>query len=234
MTARHLVDRATWLAARKAFLAEEKAFTRARERLSAARRALPLVRIGKDYRFQGEQGVESLGDLFGGRSQLIVYHFMFGKNWSEGCPSCSFWADSYDGIAVHLEARDTRLVTVSSAPLERLLAYRARMGWRFPWVSSGGSDFNVDFGVTFAPGDRGSAGGYNYTDGSLQEEMPGISVFLRLDDGGLAHSYSTYGRGLDLVNAAYNLLDLTPKGRDEAGLTYPQAWVRRRDQYGAS
>lgn len=228
-----LADRSAWIDARKALLAEEKAFNAARDRLRQARAALPMVRVERPYRFRTVRGDETLPDLFGGCGQLIVYHFMFGADWAEGCPSCSFWADNFDGIDVHLAARDTALVFVSTAPLATLSAYRARMGWRFDWVSSGGSDFNRDFGVTFEPGDLGPTRGYNYSPLTPAEEMPGLSVFQRLEDGDVAHSYSTYARGLDMLNGAYHLLDLTPKGRDESGLAFPQAWVRRRDRYDA-
>ena len=225
------VDRASWMEARRALLAEEKAFSKARDRLSAVRRSLPLVRIDKPYTFETENGPKALVDLFEGRDQLVVYHFMFGPDWDEGCPSCSFWADSFNGTDVHLAARGTTFLCVSNAPLDRLLAYRRRMGWSFRWVSAVDAAFSEDFGVTFKDGKPGPAGGYNYTDRVPSEEMPGLSVFLRLNDGSVAHSYSTYGRGLDLINSAYNLLDLTPSGRGEEGLPNPQAWVRRRDQY---
>jgi len=226
-----VTDRNTWLKARKLLLEDEKAFTRARDELNAKRRALPKVRITKEYAFVTEHGPKNLVDLFGDKSQLIVYHFMFGETWSEGCPSCSFWADNFNGSSVHLAARDTAFVCVSTAPLETLLAYRTRMAWQFDWVSSGGSDFNADFGITFHDGQPGPTNGYNYREAVPGEEMPGASVFTRLPDGAVAHSYSTYGRGLDIFNGVYHLLDLTPKGRDEAGLPYAQAWVRRHDQY---
>ncbi len=228
----NIVDRETWLQARKALLAKEKAFNQARDQLSAERRRLPMVRIDKDYGFETKRGHETLGDLFKGHGQLLVYHFMFGADWQEGCPSCSFWMDNMDGIDVHMAARDTSLVVSSTAPLAKLQAYKHRMGWRFDWVSSGDGDFNLDFGVTFPGRDPGPTGGYNYTTDVFGEEMPGISVFRRFADGAIGHAYSTYGRGLDMLNGAYHLLDLTPKGRDEAGLSYPQAWVRRRDRYG--
>ena len=222
-----LVDRKTWLAARRALLEKEKAFTHAREALSAERRRLPMVRVVSDYRFQTRRGPESLGALFKGRGQLAVYHFMFGEDWEQGCPSCSFWMDNLDGIDVHLAARDVSFVCVAAAPLERLEAYRRRMGWRFDWVSSAGSRFNADFGVSFPDGEPGPMGGYNYGRETPAGESPGFSAFRRFEDGVIAHAYSTYGRGLDMLNGAYSLLDLTPKGRDEAELTFPQAWVRR-------
>jgi predicted dithiol-disulfide oxidoreductase (DUF899 family) len=222
-------SRADWLAERRALLAREKDFSRARDALSEARRALPAVRLDKPYSFQTETGPKSLGGLFGDRRQLIVYHFMFGSDWREGCPSCSFWADNFDGIGIHLAARDTALVAVSKAPLEKLLAYRSRMGWSFPWVSAGSSGFNEDFGVSFA----GEGGEYNFAPrkGS-HSELPGISVFFREADT-VFHTYSTYARGLDMLNGAYHFLDLTPLGRDEGGLPWPMAWVRRHDRYEA-
>lgn len=231
MSNAELTDREAWIQARLALLAEEKALNEHRDRVNAARRALPAVRLEKSYEFDTVDGRRALVDLFGKLSQLVVYHFMFGNTWQEGCPSCSFWADNYDGTDVHLAARDTALVAVSSAPLDVLQQYKKRMGWRFSWVSSACGDFNQDFGVTFHDGDPGPTGGYNYGKLNFGEEMPGISVFSKLPEGGVAHHYSTYGRGLDMVNGAYHLLDLTPAGRDESGLTFPQAWVRRRDQY---
>jgi predicted dithiol-disulfide oxidoreductase (DUF899 family) len=224
-----IVSPSEWRAERLALLAAEKAFDRERDALAARRRALPMVRLERDYRFQDMTGEVSLRDLFGDARQLIVYHFMFGPDWAEGCPSCSFWADNFDGIDVHLRARDTALVAVSKAPLDRLMAYRERMGWRFRWVSAGESGFNEDFHVSFAPESQG--GEYNFaprTHGG--SEMPGISVFWREGDAVL-HSYSTYARGLDMLNGAYHFLDLTPKGRDEGDLPWTMAWVRRSDRY---
>ena len=225
------VDRNTWLDQRRALLEKEKAFTRERDALSAARRQLPLVRIETDYAFETERGTETLADLFKGRGQLIVYHFMFGADWDEGCPSCSFWMDNLDGIDRHLAARDTTFVTVSTAPLAKLLAYQARLNWRFDWVSSGDGPFNRDFGVTFPDLKPGPGNGYNYSGRVFGEEMPGISVFRRFGDGAIGHAYSTYARGLDSLNGAYQLLDLTPMGRDEGALDSPMAWIRRHDQY---
>ena len=230
------VSRAEWLEARKTLLKEEKELTRLQADLAARRRQLPLVEIDKDYHFQTEQGQQSLGDLFGSCEQLVMYHFMFGPDWEQGCPSCSFWADNYNGTTGHLAARNTRLVAVSNAPLDKLLRYRERLGWTFPWVSAEGSSFSSDFGVSFYGGDNseGQQGynlGYNYSGSAHSEELPGISVFLRLPDGGIAHSYSTYGRGLEVANGAYHLLDMTPLGRAEADLPFPMAWVKRNDEY---
>jgi len=226
-----VVSRDEWIAARKQLLSEEKEFTRARDRLSARRRELPWVKVDKTYVFDGPAGKETLSDLFAGSSQLLVYHFMFGPDWTEGCPSCSFWADNYNGIVVHLKHRDVTLVAVSRAPLEKLEAYRRRMGWSFKWVSSLGSDFNRDYHVSFAPEEQKTAY-YNYEPrGFSASEAPGISVFAKDGTGAVFHTYSCYARGLDMLNGAYHLLDLVPKGRDEAGLPYTMAWVRRRDRY---
>lgn len=231
MTTPRVVSREDWLLARKAFLEKEKAFTKAREDLARERRDLPWVRIDKAYSFEGPEGRLALSDLFGGLGQLVVYHFMFGPDWQEGCPSCSFWADNYNGVDVHLAHRDTALVAVSRAPLDRIEAYRKRMGWSFRWVSSAGGDFNFDYGVSF-PAEKGDAPSYNF--GTVRfggEEAPGFSAFRRGDDGAIYHTYSTYGRGLDVINGTYQMLDLTSKGRDESGLPWPMAWVRRHDQY---
>lgn len=232
MTEPSIVTRNAWLEDRMRLLEMEKELTRQRDRLSAARRELPMVRLETDYHFETESGPSGLVGLFAGKRQLVVYHFMFGADWKEGCPSCSFWADSFDGTDIHLAARDTAFICISNAPLDTLLAYRERMGWRFRWASAAGSDFGRDFGVNFRPGETPIAEGYNYSGKPAQEEMPGISVFYRLDDGGIAHAYSTYGRGIDIVNAAYNLLDLTPNGRHEDDLPWPMAWLRRHDSYG--
>lgn len=222
-----------WRAARLDLLAEEKALQKARDRLAAMRRELPLRRLSASYEFASESGTVSLADLFGDCTQLIVYHFMFHPDWNEGCKSCSFWADSYNGVVEHLLARDAALVAISRAPLDKLLAYRKRLGWRFPWVSSAGTTFNQDFGVTFAKDEIESGNAeYNYRKTSqIGEEMPGLSVFRKSVDGEVLHFYSTYSRGLDPFNAAYQLLDLTPDGRNEDDLPYTMDWVRRRDDY---
>ncbi|HSB39121.1 MAG TPA: DUF899 domain-containing protein [Gaiellaceae bacterium] len=215
-----------WLAARRALLAEEKELTRARDELGRKRRELPWERVEKEYEFDGPEGRRTLAGLFGGHSQLAVYHFMFGPDDEDGCRSCSFWADSFDRNVVHLAARDISLVAISRAPLEKLEAYRERMGWSFPWYSSFGSDFNYDLGVSFPPG----GGEYNYRPYAGEGEREGVSVFAK-DERGVFHTYSTYARGIDLLNTAYNFVDLVPKGRDEEGRS-PQYWVRRRDEYG--
>ena len=228
-----IVSREEWIEARKAHLAREKEYTRARERLSEERRALPWVKLDKTYTFDGPNGNVTLADLFKGKSQLVVQHFMFAPDWNEGCKSCSFWADGFERMIPHLAARDTALVAISRAPLEKLEAFRNRMGWTFDWVSSASGDFNYDFAVSFTPEQRKSgAGVYNFaTTPWGSEEAPGISVFYRDDAGDIFHTYSTFGRGLDMMNAAYHYLDLTPLGRHEDGLPYPMDWVRLRDQY---
>ncbi len=232
MTSHPVVSRQDWLAARKALLEREKAFTRARDALSAERRALPWVRIDKDYAFAGPAGRLSLGDLFGGKSQLAVYHFMLGPDWNEGCKSCSFWADNFNGIDVHLAQRDLALVAVSRAPLAKIDAFKRRMGWTFRWVSSFGSDFNRDFGVSFTPEELRGEVEYNYTRQTFPaDEAPGMSLFFRDGDGTVFHTYSCYARGLDMLNGAYHILDLAPKGRDEDGQSYAMAWLRHHDRY---
>ena len=228
-----VVSRDEWVAARKAFLAEEKEFTKARDRLSERRRELPWVEVDKAYVFDGPSGKETLADLFGGKSQLLVYHFMYGPDWEVGCKSCSFWADSYNGAIPHLGARDVSLVAVSRAPLSTLEAFKKRMGWSFKWVSSFHNDFNRDYHVSFTPEEQKTAS-YNYKPGGFgSSEAPGVSVFSKDKEGGIFHTYSCYARGLDALNSAYQLLDLVPKGRDEADLPYPMAWVRHHDKYGA-
>jgi predicted dithiol-disulfide oxidoreductase (DUF899 family) len=229
-----VVSRAEWLAARKRLLAKEKEFTRERDRLSAERRALPWERVDKDYVFERAAGKASLGDLFDGKSQLIVYHFMFDPEWDVGCKSCSFWADNFDRIVVHVRERDANLIAVSRAPLAKLGAFAKRLGWTFEWVSSAASDFNYDYGVSFSD-DQVKAGEVSYNYGAHKafgREMPGVSVFFRDGDGAIFHTYSCYSRGLDTLNTAYHYLDLLPKGRDEDGLDYPMAWLRLRDDYG--
>ena len=230
-----IVSGEDWIEARKALLAKEKAFTKARDALTRERQSLPWVKIEKSYAFDSENGRVTLSDLFEGRSQLIVSHFMFHPDWEAGCKSCSFWADGYDNYVVHLNARDVSFVAVSRAPLDKLQAYRKRMGWHFDWVSSAENDFNRDFGVTFTPEELASHSAfYNYRIGSFpSEEAPGFSVFYRDDDKTIYHTYSCYARGLDMMNAAYQLLDLVPKGRDEQDLPFTMAWLRRRDEYGA-
>lgn len=243
MTTHQVVSKDEWIEARKRFLAKEKEFTRLRDQLSAERRALPWMRIDKDYTFDGPNGRETLAQLFGDKSQLIVYHFMFAPEWDAGCKSCSFWADNFNGITAHLRQRNVAFAAISRAPLAKLQAFARRLGWTFTWVSSQGTDFNYDFEVSFRPDTlaRGDAT-YNFaklssfrSGGAVLDlgpsEMPGISVFAKDESGAIYRTYSTYARGLDMMNTAYHYLDLVPKGRDEAGLPDTMAWVRLRDEY---
>jgi predicted dithiol-disulfide oxidoreductase (DUF899 family) len=228
-----VVSRDQWLEARRALLAKEKELTRLRDELSRQRRALPWVRVATDYVFDSATGPATLADLFGGRSQLIVYHFMFSPDWTEGCKSCSFLVDHIDGTLPHLAHRDVSLTAVSRAPLPQILAFKQRMGWRLPWVSSYRNDFNRDYHVSFTKEElaRGAVY-YNYgmTEGGI-EELPGTSVFYKDETGSIFHTYSSYARGGDLLLGTYNYLDLTPKGRDEDGLAHTMAWVRHHDRY---
>ncbi len=225
-----VVAHGAWVEARKQLLAKEKELTRLRDALSRERRNLPWEAVDKEYVFDGPNGKESLAKLFDGRSQLVVYHFMFDPAADEGCPHCSFWADNFDPIVKHLNARDVTMVAVSRAPFVKLAPYRKRMGWSFHWVSSLGNDFNFDYGVSFVPEQREEAV-YNYGSQSPSNpEREGLSVFCKDESGHVFHTYSSYARGIDLVNTAYNYLDLVPKGRDEEGRP-PQYWVRRHDEY---
>ena len=235
MTEHAIATREEWLQARKALLAEEKAFTHARDTLSGKRRALPWVKIDKPYRFETSDGVVPLGGLFGPRKQLIVQHFMFAPDWEKPCKSCSFWADGFNLIVAHLAQRDTAFVAVSRAPLGKLEARKRKMGWTFPWVSSGDSDFNYDFAVSFRDEDmKAGTATYNYAPKQgMMNELPGISAFVKGDDGAVYHTYSCFARGLDLMNPAYNYLDLTALGRQEEGLPMAMSWVRLRDEYAA-
>lgn len=229
-----IVSRQQWLSARQAHLEKEKTFTRLRDELSHARRELPWVKVDQQYVFDTPTGKQTLADLFGARSQLIVYHFMFGPEWEQGCPSCSFWADNFNGVDIHLAHRDISLVAISRAPLAKLIAYKQRMGWSFNWVSSFGNDFNHDYQVSFSAEEmqRGEVY-YNFRLGKFpSDEAPGISVFCKNEAGEVFHTYSCYARGLDMLNGAYHYMDLAPKGRDEDGLRFSMAWLRRRDQYG--
>jgi predicted dithiol-disulfide oxidoreductase (DUF899 family) len=233
MSTHTVVSPAEWTEARKRLLAKEKEFTRLRDELSRERRKLPWERVDKRYVFHGQDGEETLADLFAGRHQLIIQHFMFDPSWDEACKSCSFWADGYNGLHAHIEQRDVSFVAVSLAPLDKLNAFKRRMGWSFKWVSSLGSDFNRDFQVSETPEEKAKRQAYyNYRIGEpFAPERPGISVFYRDDDGAIFHTYSCYARGLDMMNAAYHYLDLTPKGRDEDALPYPMAWVKLHDRY---
>jgi predicted dithiol-disulfide oxidoreductase (DUF899 family) len=229
--ARHpIVSREEWLAARKALLAKEKELTRLGDRISAERRALPWVEVEKDYVFEGPDGSRSLGDLFAGHSQLVIYHFMFGPGWKEGCGGCSFIADHIDGANLHLKHHDVSLVVVSRAAWREFAPFKKRMGWRFDWVSSHGNDFNVDYGVSFTKEDIAAGKAvYNFAPSKdAGDEMPGVSVFYKDEAGRIFHTYSTYARGGDILIGAHNWLDLTPKGRNETTI---MDWVRLHDSY---
>jgi predicted dithiol-disulfide oxidoreductase (DUF899 family) len=239
---RKVVSANEWLEARKQFLIKEKEFTRLRDELSRQRRELPWVKLEKNYVFEGPAGKTTLAELFDGRSQLVVYHFMFAPDWEEGCRSCSFWADNFNGIRIHLNHRDVSLVAISRAPWEKLEAFKRRMGWNFKWLSSADNDFNYDYHVSFNFEALKSPLEYNYAklaDFAQRYDMretelsdlPGVSVFYKDEDGNIYHTYSAYERGIDMQNTAYNYLDLVPKGRDEAELEWPMAWVRFHDEY---
>ncbi|HEY1212803.1 MAG TPA: thioredoxin family protein [Bryobacteraceae bacterium] len=233
-TAGHeVVSQEAWIQARKALLAKEKEATRQRDELSRQRRELPWVKIQKSYLFDGPNGKESLAELFDGRSQLLVYHFMFGPGWGEGCKSCSFLADHLDGMLVHLAQRDVTLAVVSRAPLPEIQAFKKRMGWGFKWVSSYGNDFNFDYHVSFTKDEMAKGEVfYNYEMRQFpSEEAPGASVFYRDKSGDIFHTYSAYARGCDILLGAYNFLDLTPKGRDEDAFAFPMSWIHYHDRY---
>jgi|SRR5581483_2642168 len=233
MTEHQVVSGEEWIEARRRLLAKEKDFMRLRDELSRERRALPWERVTKSYVFQGAAGKESLSDLFADRSQLIVYHFMFAPEADAGCKSCSFWADSFNGVIPHLRQRDVSFVAISRAPLTKLQAFAARLGWTFKWVSSNDTDFNYDYHVSFRPEEVGSGtASYNYASYRNQmRDLPGFSVFYKSPGGEIFHTYSTYARGLDPMNVAYQLLDLVPKGRDEDNQPHPMAWLKFRDLY---
>jgi predicted dithiol-disulfide oxidoreductase (DUF899 family) len=225
-------NRDEWRAARLDLLVREKKLTRLRDELAAERRRLPWVRLDKHYEFDGPAGRVPMRDLFDDHTQLIVYHFMLGRGWGEGCPLCSFWADSFNAAPVHLAHRDAAFVAVSRAPFSEIEAYRRRMGWSFRWYSSAPGDFNYDFGVSATPEQHREGGEYNFRRVDKRaEESPGLSVFALNSQSEIFHTYSTYSRGLDPINSAYQLLDLTPKGRDEDDLPWSMAWVRRHDSY---
>jgi predicted dithiol-disulfide oxidoreductase (DUF899 family) len=233
MEQQRIVTADEWLTARKALLIKEKALTRQHDALSAERRQLPMVKVEKPYVFDTSDGQETLADLFGNRTQLIVYHFMMGPDWTEGCPSCSLLCDHIDGSLVHLAQRDVAFVAISRAPLANIASFKRRMGWRFKWVSSYGNDFNTDYRVSFSSEEMASGRMYyNFeTSDFPADEAPGVSIFFKNAAGDVLHTYSTYGRGGDILIGAYNYLDLTPKGRDEGGLPFPMAWVRHHDRY---
>jgi len=222
-----------WTKSRKELLRKEKEFTELRDELSRQRRELPWEKVEKDYVFEGPNGKESLADLFDGKSQLIIYHFMFGPGWEQGCPSCSYLADHFDGSLTHLANRDVSFVVVSRAPIEQINAFKKRMGWKFRWVSSFGNDFNYDYHVSFTKEEQANGKVYyNYSVADFpSEEAPGASVFYKNPAGEIFHTYSSFARGLDILVGTYNFLDLAPKGRDEDGLAFTMAWVRHHDRY---
>jgi predicted dithiol-disulfide oxidoreductase (DUF899 family) len=228
-----VVSHEEWLTARKAFLAKEKEFSRLRDDLNRQRRSLPWEKVAKQYVFDGPRGKETLTDLFENRSQLLVYHFMFPPEWDEGCPHCSFWAEHFDGAGVHLIHRDATFVAISRAPLAKLESFKKRMGWRFKWLSSGDNDFNFDYYASFTPEQNRSKTAffnYQYTDAGMPDRE-GLSAFYKDGNGQVFHTYSAYARGIDLLSGTYNFLDMAPKGRDEDGLEFTQAWVRYHDRY---
>ena len=228
-----IVPQKEWLAARKELLKAEKEFTKQRDALSAKRREMPWVKVEKNYVFDGPNGKVSLSDLFRDKSQLIVYHFMLGPGWEQGCPSCSFLGDHFDGTLVHLNARDVAFSAISRATMPEIQSFKNRMGWRFPWVSSNQNEFNFDYHVSFTK-DQRSKGKveYNYSEQEFpSEEAPGLSVFYKNAAGEIFHTYSAYARGLDILLGTYNFLDFTPKGRDEDALAFTMAWVRHHDRY---
>jgi predicted dithiol-disulfide oxidoreductase (DUF899 family) len=231
MSTANFVDADTWAAARADLLAAEKQLTAERDALAARRREMPWREITVDYAFDGPDGYVGLGDLFGEADQLVVMHFMYGADWNEGCPSCSFWADTYNGTIEHLAARKTSYVCISNAPVAELQAYQQRMGWSFPWYSSGGTTFGGDFGVNPPAGSAPDAEWLYNGRPIVTDEMPGISVFAKDDDGRIGLTYQTFARGLEPLNSTYAILDLTPNGRDEDDLPWPMAWLRRHDQY---
>ena len=230
---KNVVSHSEWIEARKAFLVKEKEFTKMRDQISQLRRDLPWEKVEKDYEFEGPNGASRLSDLFQGRNQLIIYHFMLGPDWDAGCKSCSFIADHFNPAIVHLNQRDVSMVAVSRAPLNVLEQYKKRMGWDFLWVSSFKNDFNQDYNVSFSEEEveRGDAY-YNYKEkGFPSTEAPGASVFYKDKDGTIYHTYSVYERGLDMFITAYHYLDIVPKGRNESDLSYTMEWLKRHDEY---
>jgi predicted dithiol-disulfide oxidoreductase (DUF899 family) len=228
-----IVSKNGWIAARKVLLKKEKEFTALRDQLSQQRRDLPWIAVDKKYVFDGPNGKQTLSELFDGRSQLIVYHFMYDPNWAVGCPSCSFWADNFNDIIVHLNQRDVTLIAISKAPYSKIAAYKKRMGWDFKWVSSYDTDFNFDYHVSFTQEELAKKKAfYNFiSQDPRTSEREGISVFYKDLSDKIFYTYSAYARGIDILNNTYNYLDLVPKGRDEDGYDFPMAWVRRHDEY---
>jgi predicted dithiol-disulfide oxidoreductase (DUF899 family) len=230
-----VVSREEWVAARKELLAKEKSLTRQRDALAEERKKLPWVKVDAKYEFDTPTGKKSLADLFGGKSQLAIYHFMLGPDWEQGCPSCSLLGDHMDGMAIHLAQRDVRLMIVSRAPLGKIEEFKKRMGWKFPWVSSFGGKFNFDYGVSVPKEDAAKEHIYNYSPTKFpSEERPGMSIFYKNAKGEVFHTYSVYARGLEDFMGIYAILDRVPKGRDEAGLPHGMAWVRHHDRYPES
>ena len=227
-----VVSQNEWLDARKAFLPKEKDLTRRHDALNRERAELPWVKLDKEYVFDSPQGKKTLGDLFDGKSQLLIYHFMFGPDWEQGCPSCSLAADTINSNLTHLTSRDISMAVISRAPIEKIEPFRKRMGWSFPWVSAHRSDFNQDFSVSFTPEQQNAGKNYNF--GTIDfpiDEAPGTSAFYRNEAGEIFHTYSSYARGGEGMLGVYALLDMAPKGRDEDGLSFPMAWVRHHDRY---
>jgi predicted dithiol-disulfide oxidoreductase (DUF899 family) len=230
-----VVSHDAWIEARKALLKKEKEFTRLRDQLNQQRRELPWEKVEKQYVFDGPDGKESLADLFDGKSQLIVWHFMFGSDWKEGCSHCSFWADTFNGNIVHLRQRDTTMIAIAQAPLKKIESFKKRMGWSFKWVSSAKTDFNFDFQASVRPEElKAGKVYYNYRQiAPFSDQLHGASAFCRDDRGDVFHTYSTYARGVDMLNGTYQYLDLTAKGRDEDwSADHPSGWVRHHDKYG--
>jgi predicted dithiol-disulfide oxidoreductase (DUF899 family) len=229
---RKVVSQKVWLSTRRKFLVKEKNFSKLRDALARQRRNLPWVKIEKEYVFDGPTGKVTLAEVFGGKSQLIIYHFMFGPDWGDGCPHCSFWADHFDSVNFHIGQRDTVFAVVSRAPWKEIEPFKQRMGWQFKWLSSFNTDFNFDFNVSFTPEQRKSGKAiYNYAPLKMDiDEREGVSAFYRDKNGGIYHTYSSYERGIDLMNTTYNFLDLTAKGRDE-NPEHSQDWVRYHDKY---
>ncbi len=231
-----IVTKEEWIDARKELLKKEKDFTILRDQLSKQRRDLPWIEVNKEYVFEGPDGEQTLSELFDGRSQLIIYHFMFGPDWDAGCPSCSFWADNFNEIILHLNQRDVTMIAVSRAPYNKLESYKKRMGWNFKWVSSYNSDFNFDYHVSFTQEElNNNKAYYNYIEQDTHsQEKEGVSIFFKDKKGRIFYTYSTFERGIDILNTAYNYLDLVPKGRDETDHAFRQFWVRRHDEYKKS
>jgi predicted dithiol-disulfide oxidoreductase (DUF899 family) len=229
-----IVSQDQWIKARKDLLTKEKEFTYTRDKLNQNRRELPWVRVDKEYVFEGPNGKQSLSELFSGKSQLIVYHFMYAPDWEAGCPNCSFWADNFSNIIIHLNQRDVSMIAVSRAPYNKISAYQKRMGWNFNWVSSYDNDFNFDYHVSFIQEELAKKEAfYNYIKQDTgASDKEGVSVFYKNPSGQIFHTYSTFERGIDTFNVAYHYLDIVPKGRDEEGHDFRQYWVRRHDEYG--